>query len=308
MSQSDAGTVAVLLLPGFSMASLGILTERFTLAAGRAPLLYSCSDEMVASEHGIRVQARKLPPRPREFHSLIVCGGRQPPTSLHACVEALDRMAVRGGCRIGVGSGVLVLACAGLLDKRRCSLPEGLRSALEQMGCGAIVMPGTFTRDGSIWTCWGEDAVTTMLDTLLPARSNNGYCGSSPLQGEVEDRSTLAEAQALMRNNLSEPLTTREVADYLGVSCKKLERIFRQFAGQLPARFYIGLRLSLAKQLLHHSNCSIEEVGRRCGFASASHFSRAFRNHFGCSPRDERQSFNASPEILAESRMLGVSA
>ncbi|WP_323844683.1 GlxA family transcriptional regulator [Microbulbifer magnicolonia] len=303
MIQSAASTIATVLLPGFSMASLAILTERFTQACGRAPLLYSFDDEMVASEHGIRVQAQKLPQQCREFHSLVVCGGRQSPVALCACADALGRIAVRSGFRIGIGSGVLVLARAGLLNERRCSLPDGLRRELQGLGRGIEVMPGAFTRDGAIWTCCGEDAVTAMLDTLLPVWSR-GRCGrGSMLHSEVDDRSTLAEAQALMRSNLSEPLTTREIASYVGISSKRLERIFRRFAGQLPARFYIGLRLSLARQLLHHSSCSIEEVGRRCGFVSASHFSRAFRNHFGLSPRAERQEFTASPEVFAENRV-----
>lgn len=295
MNRDTAGSVAILLLPGFSMSSLGLLTEHFTLADGRAPQIFSVGEEMVPAAHDIRVQAQRLPRAQSQVNVAVVCGGRRSLQSPAEHREVLMRIADSGCQWLAVGSGVLSLAAAGLLRNRRCTAPDGLRQVLQQMEGSAAVVESAYVRDGSIWTCGSENSVCAMLDAFLPAWRHSDAGGALPLQSEVEDRSILAEAQALMRNNLAEPLATGEIADYLGVSSKKLERIFRRFAGQLPARFYIGLRLSLARQLLHHSSCSIEEVGRRCGFGSASHFSRAFRNHFGRSPRAERQQFTALP-------------
>lgn len=104
-----------------------------------------------------------------------------------------------------------------------------------------------------------------------------------------QDRHLFEESLALMHNNLSEPLQTGELAAYLGITPKKLERIFRRYTGELPARFYRSLRLDLARGLLHGSGLGIDEIGRRCGFSSASHFSRCFRDFVGHSPREERK-------------------
>lgn len=104
-----------------------------------------------------------------------------------------------------------------------------------------------------------------------------------------QDRPLFEESLALMNNNLSEPLQTGELAAYLGITPKKLERIFRRFTGELPARYYRTLRLELARGLLHGSGLGIDEIGRRCGFSSASHFSRSFRDFCGHSPREERK-------------------
>lgn len=104
----------------------------------------------------------------------------------------------------------------------------------------------------------------------------------------LKDQQLLEEALVLMRNNLSEPLRTGELAAYLEISVKKLERIFCRFMEVLPARYYRVLRLHRARTLLLESTLSIEEVGSRCGFRSASHFSRSFRDTFGHSPRAER--------------------
>ena len=111
----------------------------------------------------------------------------------------------------------------------------------------------------------------------------------------LKDQQLLEEALVLMRNNLSEPLRTGELAAYLDISVKKLERIFCRFMDVLPARYYRALRLHRARTLLLESTLSVEEVGVQCGFRSASHFSRSFRETFGRSPRAERMSGEWAP-------------
>ena len=302
MSVQPTSSVAILLLPGFQMAALGVLLERFTLASGCSPLIFTTAEQMVPSEHGVRVQAQELPDFPLTSDTIVVCGGRSYFAPSREVCERLARHGRASEYQIGIGSGVLLMAHAGLLEGKQCSLADGLRSLLKRDQ--VLVGQSPITCDGGAWTCADEAALTAMLDTLLPAWSREGRENRVNFQSEVEDRSTLAEAQMLMRNNLAEPLATGEIAGYLGVSSKKLERIFKRFAGQLPARFYIGLRLTLARDLLHHSGCSIEEIGKRCGFTSPSHFSRAFRNHFGCSPRAERQQFTSTPETHCRWRAI----
>ncbi|GAA5525386.1 HTH-type transcriptional regulator CdhR [Microbulbifer aestuariivivens] len=312
MKRDTASSVAIILLPGFSVSALGVLVERFTLAGGQSPLIFSCSgDKMVAAEHGVRVQAQVLPQLPLAAQTLICCGGREYKVTSCEALAQVARHARVASCSIGIGGGVLFMAEAGLLDGRRVSLAEPLRGLLARSGRAQVCEATAFSRDDDVWTCADEESLPLMLDALLPTWSwqkgdwrGQGHEKTLHFHSEVADRSTLAEAQALMRNNLTEPLTTAEIAGYLGISCKKLERIFKRFVGQLPARFYIGLRLCLARDLLHHSGLSIEEIGKRSGFSSPSHFSRAFRNHFGCTPRSERQQFAALSDT--ENRWCGA--
>ena len=50
------------------------------------------------------------------------------------------------------------------------------------------------------------------------------------------------------------------------------------------------MRLRRARTLLEQTSMSVTDVGIACGFVSASHFSRAYRELFGHSPRRERLS------------------
>jgi transcriptional regulator GlxA family with amidase domain len=98
----------------------------------------------------------------------------------------------------------------------------------------------------------------------------------------------VTEAVALMEANLHEPLPTDEIARLVGVSRRQLERLFKQYLDDMPSRYYIELRLARARRLLRHSGQSVLQIALACGFASASHFSNAYRARFGRTPRDER--------------------
>jgi AraC-like DNA-binding protein len=95
----------------------------------------------------------------------------------------------------------------------------------------------------------------------------------------------LTEAVTLMEANIEEPLSTDDIAQLAGVSRRQLERLFKQYLGSLPSRYYLELRLQRARQLLRDTNYSIVQVGLMCGFSSGSHFSTAFgalfANKFG---------------------------
>ena len=39
---------------------------------------------------------------------------------------------------------------------------------------------------------------------------------------------------------------------------------------------------------------NVLQIGLACGFVSASHFSRAYREHYGTSPRDHRRAIRSS--------------
>jgi transcriptional regulator GlxA family with amidase domain len=99
----------------------------------------------------------------------------------------------------------------------------------------------------------------------------------------------LTEAVSLMEANIEEPLSTDEIAQLAGLSRRQLERLFKQYLGSLPSRYYLELRLKRARQLLLDTNHSIVQVGLMCGFSSGSHFSTAFGTVFGNTPREERQ-------------------
>ena len=98
----------------------------------------------------------------------------------------------------------------------------------------------------------------------------------------------LTQAVLLMEANIEEPLTTDEIAQHVCVSRRQLERIFKQYLNRVPSQYYLELRLNKARQLLMQTSKSIIQIGLSCGFSSGPHFSSAYRNFFGATPREDR--------------------
>lgn len=90
-----------------------------------------------------------------------------------------------------------------------------------------------------------------------------------------------------MRAQLDQPgLHAAGVAQQAGISARTLHRAFAaagaSFAGTLRA-----LRLAHARELLaapRLAGLPVSEIGRRAGFADASHFVREYQRAYGSTP------------------------
>ena len=99
----------------------------------------------------------------------------------------------------------------------------------------------------------------------------------------------LVEAVELMESNIEEPMSLDELARHVEISRRQMERIFQKHLNCVPTRYYLELRLRRARELLLRSPKSIVDVAFSCGFVSAPHFSKCYRDFFGKPPREERQ-------------------
>jgi AraC-like DNA-binding protein len=99
---------------------------------------------------------------------------------------------------------------------------------------------------------------------------------------------TLLRAKRFISQNIGNvDLSVRLVATAVGTSEAHLHRLFRA-DGHSLMRYVLCHRLELAAELLTRSSerrLHIKEIAYRCGFLNAAHFSRAFRQRFGVSPR-----------------------
>jgi transcriptional regulator GlxA family with amidase domain len=73
------------------------------------------------------------------------------------------------------------------------------------------------------------------------------------------------EIVALMEANLEEPIDLDELAVYVAVSRRQLERLFQKYLHCSPSRYYLKLGLIRARQLLKQAPMSIIEVAPVCG-------------------------------------------
>lgn len=91
-----------------------------------------------------------------------------------------------------------------------------------------------------------------------------------------------------------------EFAAYVGLSRTQFVRGFKASMGMTPFRFILWVRVELAAALLADASLSTAEVATRCGFASASHLSAAFRRLLRMLPSEYRTRISASDETPSE--------
>ena len=239
--------------------------------------------------------------------ALLVADEGQAPLNPELCRAVIER------CRAapfwgGVGAGVLWLADAGVMDGVRTALPWTLYADAGAKADRAILTPNLFEIDGRHLSCCGGaasiDFALTLVEILfgaaVQADIKEALCIERVRGREERQRVALqarfgvlqpklSEAVTLMEANIEEPLSTDDIANLVNLSRRQLERLFKQYLGSLPSRYYLELRLQRARQLLQGTNYSIVQVGLMCGFSSGSHFSTAFGTLFGITPRAERQ-------------------
>jgi AraC-like DNA-binding protein len=95
--------------------------------------------------------------------------------------------------------------------------------------------------------------------------------------------------QRHLRDNLSRPITVRDVAAVAHLSERHAERLFQQQTGASIMSTLRRLRLELAAQLLLDHSVTVTEVARACGYSDVRPFSTAFRRHYGRTPGEHRR-------------------
>ena len=87
-----------------------------------------------------------------------------------------------------------------------------------------------------------------------------------------------------MDENYMCDLTVEEIANYTGRSLTTFKRDFKKISSLSPRKWIIKKRLKIAHDKIRHEQLKASDVYLEVGFKSLSHFSIAFKNHFGYSP------------------------
>ena len=308
--------IGFFLVPGFSMIAFASAVEPLRLAnrvAGRTIYVwraYSADGNPVSASNSFRAMADAAIGDATSPQVLIVCSGIGAEHYRNEALSAKLRYLARHGTLLGaVCTGSYVLARAGLLDGYRCTIHwENLPGFLEEFP-DIEVIPELYEFDRNRLTCsggtaaldmmlnfiarhLGHDIAASIADQLMHHRIRSGY---EDQRMELRARLNIAhprllQAIACMEANLEEPLSFVELARTVRLSPRQLERLFRKHLNRSPTRYYLGLRLDRARFLLLQTSLSVLDVALTCGFVSASHFSKCYREHFGWTPSDERRS------------------
>ena len=98
------------------------------------------------------------------------------------------------------------------------------------------------------------------------------------------------QAANWLKENLADPtLDVESLARRVGVSRRSLELAIQEQFKTSPYQMLAKARLEAAQQLLRSTRLPIMEVGTRCGYPEAHHFSAWFKKQCALAPKDFRE-------------------
>jgi transcriptional regulator GlxA family with amidase domain len=240
---------------------------------------------------------------------LVVCSGLEPAQfeRRHKIHHHLRRLARHGSMVGAISTGSFILAEAGLLTDRRCTVhwefAESFRARYPALKVGRDL----FVVDRDVFTCSGGTAALDMMlhfvreastpDVALAVAEQfiHPHIRSQDTNQRIEtharygiDSPKLVEIVRLMEKAIENPLDMKQISARVGISARQIERAFREQLRATPKAFYLTLRLAWARTLLRQTLSPLSAIALECGFRSTSHFCHAYRRIYDMAPSQER--------------------
>jgi transcriptional regulator GlxA family with amidase domain len=203
---------------------------------------------------------------------------------------------------VALGSGVLRLAAAGLLNHRQVTTHSALAPFLTaNFPLVEVKAPGALLIDGNLFTT-NEHIDLRKLALLLvrgPPSLKRVQRPAKPVgQAGVEivfhsaafvSKGTVAHRILLWwLIHLDYDITMQSSAEFLAMSERSFRRHFKSEVGYNPNLFLLLLRLELARQALLDGDLPIDKIARRGGLHDGQQLARMFRKFLGITPNQYR--------------------
>ncbi|MNZ15998.1 HTH-type transcriptional regulator CdhR [compost metagenome] len=267
-------------------------------------------DTLVVSDLGISISTdctlAELDEKRQDI--IVVCGGFRVRLEGDAQLRAKLRSADAAGAVLGgLWNGAYFLAEAGLLDGHECAFHPDGRAMMSELFPKVSVTTHSQVLDRKRISCAGANSSLGMMLEVVRHSAGQELVSaveevlSCDKMRDVVDVSvvsidfdptlpqTIKLALELMHSNIEDPIEIDEIARYVGISRRHLERLFRRYVKATPPRYYLELRLTRARQLLQQTNKSLIEISVATGFVTLPHFTRCFRELFEMAPGQFRK-------------------
>jgi transcriptional regulator GlxA family with amidase domain len=257
----------------------------------------------------------------RHLDAVIVCGGLNVEEHVSPALVRWLRAAAEKKLALGaLCTGTYALAKAGLLDGYRCTTHWENMAALNNQFPNTVVSRSVFSIDRDRYTCSGGTTPVDMMLHFITERCGNSVSAAVaeqfmyerirraddqqrvPLKHIVGHHSNnLVLAVEFMEANIREPISLDELAGFVGLSSRQLQRLFHRYLQCTPSHYYLQLRLQRARELLRQTRMSLTEVAELTGFISTTQLSRNYKNLFGTTPAKEHPLIRRTPSGRAAS-------
>lgn len=304
--------VALLLLPNFHSHTLTAITSVLRLTNrefGRTIFewtLVSQTGGGIKASDKLTIETLSLEQLDGSPTVVFVLAAYQPLATLSAKLRLwLIQRHHQNSYLVGVESGTLVLAEAGLLSHHAAALHFEDEGAFREQWAELPMVNGLYNFEERVATAAGAAATLDFALAFVEKRCgrlvadqvarvllyNRRDALGRPLDVAPHQpfpAHILQRCRAIMLQNLERPISIPTLCQAVGINERRLRRLFNKALGVSPARYYLALRLTEARFMLIGTELSVTKVGLACGFDNASGFARAFKAHFGFPPSQHR--------------------
>ncbi|MCD8166470.1 MAG: AraC family transcriptional regulator [Bacteroides sp.] len=120
-----------------------------------------------------------------------------------------------------------------------------------------------------------------MIGLILSISKNKAF-----EMGDIDQK--IEQAKIIMNENIYKSIDPEELAMKLNISYSWFRKVFRDYTGYAPAKYFQELKLRKAKQLLVSTSQSIKEIAFLLDYTSTEHFYTLFKKNTGFTPTEYR--------------------
>lgn len=117
---------------------------------------------------------------------------------------------------------------------------------------------------------------------FLEEKENNSYKLS--LAKIQINQESVSKARSYIEQNITIDISIEQLASYLNISTRQLQRLFKEEINLTPKQFITILRLERASTLLINGDLSVSEIAYETGFSDPAYFTNVFKRYFGVPP------------------------
>ncbi|WP_052338931.1 helix-turn-helix transcriptional regulator [Anaerobiospirillum succiniciproducens] len=162
---------------------------------------------------------------------------------------------------------------------------EGDSAALGD-GAGAVAYSNTSADDSDSLnsaTLSGDDLLSGSSASHSAAVQLDASDSAAPLPKMIE------KALQYLDKHIYEDIFVANIAKDVGCSGEHLSRLFKKHCNITLMEYVTKERISIAKDMLMHSNCKVREIALVLRFSSVAHFCNVFREIDGLTPSEWRE-------------------
>lgn len=177
----------------------------------------------------------------------------------------------------------------GFLSKEDQVLEVGLNEELVSLFSRALEIAETDKISSQQYL---SGIVMHMLGLVLSISKNKIF-----EMGDIDQK--IEQAKVIMSEHVFKDIDPEELAMKLNISYSWFRKVFKDYTGYAPAKYFQELKLRKAKQLLVGTSQSVKEISYMLDYKSTEHFFSLFKKHTGFTPLEYR-SFGRETDVLEE--------